>query len=276
MAAYRVGAGLVTLATPSPVQAVVAPQLPEATWILLPHELGVISEEAVEIIKDEVGAAQALLVGPGLGQDPATAAFMARLMGAAEGMPRARIGFVRVEGRKGESASLPPCVVDADGLKLLGKVEHWPSRLPRPSILTPHPGEMAVMTGVSKDEIQADRLAAARRWAAEWGHILVLKGAFTIVATPEGMATIIPIASPALARAGTGDVLAGAIVGFLAQGVAPYGAAVLGAYLHGRAGILAAEAHGTTASVLAGEVADALPEALVGLFSDRGAHSRSN
>ena len=267
MGAYRVGAGLVTLAAPSPVQAVVAPQIPEATWVLLPHEVGAISAEAVEILKGELGASQALLLGPGFGQDPSTGAFITRLLGVGEGSPRTHIGFVRSESRRGESASLPPCVVDADGLKLLSKVDLWPSRLPRPTILTPHPGEMAMMTGMSKDEIQADRLAAARHWAAEWGHVVVLKGAFTVVASPEGMATIIPIASPALARAGTGDVLAGAIAGLLAQGVAPYGAAVLAAYLHGRAGVLAGEAHGTTASVLASEVADMLPEALVELAS---------
>jgi NAD(P)H-hydrate epimerase len=190
---------------------------------------------------------------------------MGRLLGAGEGASRSRIGFVREEGRKEQSAKLPPCVVDADGLKLLVRLDGWASRLPHPAVLTPHPGEMAVLTGMSRDEIQADRLAAARRWAAEWGHVVVLKGAFTVVASPEGMATIIPIASPALARAGTGDVLAGAIVGLVAQGVAAYGAAVLGAYLHGRAGMLAAEAHGTTASVLAGEVAEALPDALVEL-----------
>jgi NAD(P)H-hydrate epimerase len=268
LGAYRVGAGLVTLAAPAPVQALVAPQLPEATWILLPHELGVISDEAAEILKEEVSTSQAILLGPGFGQDPTTGAFLAEFLGGGEGAPRSRIGFVHTEGRKGEAAALPPCVIDADGLKLLSKIDHWPTRLPRPTILTPHPGEMAVMTGSNKDEIQADRLAAARRWAAEWGHIVVLKGAFTVVASPEGMATIIPIATPALARAGTGDVLAGAIVGTLAQGVAPYGAAVLAAYLHARAGVLAGEAHGTTASVLAGEVAEALPEAIVELAAD--------
>jgi NAD(P)H-hydrate epimerase len=265
MAAYRVGAGLVTLAVPSPIQGLIAGQIPEATWVLLPHELGVISEAAVEILRDELGSSQAILLGPGFGQDPATAAFVARLLGSGEGGSRSRIGFVRGEERKEESAALPPCVVDADGLKLLTRVDGWPSRLPRPAVLTPHPGEMSVLTGMGRDEIQADRVAVARRWAAEWGHVVVLKGAYTVIASPEGMSTIIPIASSALARAGTGDVLAGAIVGLMGQGVAAYGAAILGAYLHGRAGLIAAEAHGTPASVLAGEVADALPEALAEL-----------
>jgi NAD(P)H-hydrate epimerase len=96
----------------------------------------------------------------------------------------------------------------------------------------------------------------------EWGHVVVLKGAFSVVASPDGAAAVLPFATAALARAGTGDVLAGAIVGLLAQGVLPYQAAVLGAYLHARAGEIAAEELETTASVLAGDVADALPAAL--------------
>ncbi|MEW6567554.1 MAG: NAD(P)H-hydrate dehydratase [Chloroflexota bacterium] len=263
-AAYRVGAGLVTLAVPANIQSLIVPRLPEATWILLPHELGVIAEEAVPVLQEELGQAEALLLGPGLGQDPTTSGFLARLLGAGEG-PRGRIGFVPAEGRAAEKHPLPPCVVDADGLKLLARIPEWHQRLPKPSILTPHPGEMAVLTGQAKDAIQADRAATARRWARTWGHVVVLKGAFTIVAEPSGKAVVLPFATPALARAGTGDVLAGAIVGLLAQGVGPFEAAVLGAYLHGRAGLLAAEELGTTASVLAGDVGEMLSVALAEL-----------
>lgn len=263
-AAYRVGAGLVTLAVPANVQPLIAPRLPEVTWILLPHELGVIAEEAVPVLEEELGRSEALLLGPGLGQDAATAAFMARLLGAAEG-PRGRIGFVHTEERQAERQPLPPCVVDADGLKLLARIPSWPERLPRLSILTPHPGEMAVLTGQPKDDIQADRISAARRWAAAWGHIVVLKGAFTVVAEPGGGAMVMPFATPALARAGSGDVLAGAIVGLLAQGLEPMRAAALGAFLHGRAGVLAAEELGTTASVMAGDVGEMLPAAMAEL-----------
>jgi NAD(P)H-hydrate epimerase len=265
LAAYRVGAGLVTLAVPTPIQALIAPQLPEATWILLPHELGVISEGAVEILKDELPATQSVLLGPGFGQDRATAAFVGRLLGTGEAAHRSRIGFVHAEEPSEEISSLPPCVIDADGLKLLSRLEGWPGRLPRLSILTPHPGEMAVLTGTPKEQIQSDRLSTATRWSAEWGHVVVLKGAYTVVAAPDGEATMIPIATPALARAGTGDVLAGAIAGLLAQGIPSYKAAVLGAFLHGRAGLLAAEARGTATSVLAGEVADLLPDAVMEL-----------
>lgn len=263
-AAYRVGAGLVTLAVPANVQPLIAPRLPEVTWILLPHELGVIAEEAVPVLEEELARGEALLLGPGFGLDEATAGFMARLLGAAEG-PRARIGFVPPGSRPPDRPRLPPCVVDADGLKLLARIPAWPDRLPRPSILTPHPGEMAVLTGLPKEDIQADRVGAARQWARAWGHVVVLKGAFTVVAEPEARAIVLPFATPALARAGTGDVLAGAIAGLLAQGLEPLRASVLGAYLHGRAGVLAQEELGTAASVMAGDVAEMLPAALAEL-----------
>jgi NAD(P)H-hydrate epimerase len=104
-------------------------------------------------------------------------------------------------------------------LKLLARIPDWHKLLPAPVILTPHPGEMSVLTGLSKEEIQANRQEIASRYAKEWGHVVILKGAFTIIAAPDGRLTIIPVASPALARAGTGDVLAGLIVGLRAQGL---------------------------------------------------------
>jgi NAD(P)H-hydrate epimerase len=202
-----------------------------------------------------------VLIGPGLGLESATGAFIAELFGR-----RSKSGE-----RSGASAqasagrSLPPCVVDADGLKHLSALPGWPEALPDGTILTPHPGEMSLLTGGSKESIQAERLDAARRSAHEWGHIVVLKGAHTVIAEPAGRAMILPFATPALARAGTGDVLAGVIVGLRAQGVPAFSAAVLGGYLHGRAGELAAASLGTTASVLATDVAAALPRALAEL-----------
>ena len=185
---------------------------------------------------------------------------MAEALGARRS---SQMGFLAADLRPAPSQiSLPPCVIDADGLKLLAQIEGWQDLLPRDSVLTPHPGEMSILSGETTEAIQADRLACATRWAEAWGQIVVLKGAYTVVAAGRERATVIPIASPALARAGTGDVLAGAVVGLLAQGIGPYRAAVLGAYLHGRAGILAARAVGNSASVLAGDVAAALPVAL--------------
>jgi hydroxyethylthiazole kinase-like uncharacterized protein yjeF len=178
---------------------------------------------------------------------------------------RGALGFVNAGQGPDEAqapSAMPPVVVDADALKLLAEIEGWAARLRRPAVLTPHPGEMAALTGLEKDAIQADRVGTAQRYAAEWGHVVVLKGAYTVVAAPDGRATVQPFATAALARAGTGDVLAGAIVGLLAQGLAPFEAAVAGAYLHGLAGVLAAQALGSTASVLAGDVLEGLIEAM--------------
>ena len=265
--AYRVGAGLVTLAVPAPVQPMLVPQLPEATWIVLPHEMGVIAEGAAIVIEKELGQTQAILLGPGFGQDPTTLAFLQELLKVGAGRSRGQIGFIHAaDQQEGQISLLPPCVVDADGLKLMKRISGWADLLPENSVLTPHPGEMAVLTDQQKDDIQADRIAAARFWANTWGHVVALKGAFTVVASPDGRTMVMPFATPALARAGTGDVLAGAIVGFMAQGLSAYESAVTGAFLHGRAGELAEEIVGSDASVLAGDVADALPVAMAELM----------
>jgi hydroxyethylthiazole kinase-like uncharacterized protein yjeF len=161
-----------------------------------------------------------------------------------------------------QSAKLPPLVVDADGLKLLAQIPNWHTKLPALSVLTPHPGEMSVLTGLSKDEIQSDRENVAAKYAKQWGHIVVLKGAFTVIAAPDGRIAVLPFASAALARAGTGDVLAGLIVGLRAQGVDAFEAAVAGAWIHARAGLTSLEVVGSAASVLAGDVLDCVNDVM--------------
>jgi NAD(P)H-hydrate epimerase len=121
---------------------------------------------------------------------------------------------------------------------------------------------MSALTGLPKEEIQANKNEVALKYAKEWGHIVVLKGAFTIIASPDGQMTIIPVATPALARAGTGDVLAGLIVGLLAQRLDPYSAAVAAAFIHAEAGLIAAEDLGTTTSVLASDVLNSIPDVM--------------
>lgn len=266
-AAARVGAGLVTLAVPSPLYAALAARLPEATWVLLAHEMGVISAPAAEMVRKEYPKTQAVLVGPGFGVEKETAAFVRRWLGVEEtaSARRGSLGFVAphtAEDEGQQPIAMPPAVVDADALKLLAEVDGWPARLPRETVLTPHPGEMAVLTGLDKETIQADRLELAQKFAKDWGQVVVLKGAFTVVAAPDGRSTVLPFATAALAHAGTGDVLAGAIVGWLAQGLPPYEAAVVGGYLQGLAGQQAAAMLGSTAAVLANDVLDGLIEAL--------------
>jgi hydroxyethylthiazole kinase-like uncharacterized protein yjeF len=158
-------------------------------------------------------------------------------------------------------------VVDADGLNLLAKVEDWWQQLPSKSILTPHPGEMARLIGCETREVQADRIDCATESAAQWGHVVVLKGAHTVVAGPDGRVSVLPFANPAMATAGSGDVLAGAIVGLRAQGLGSYQAALVGAYLHGLTGELARNSLGN-AGVVAGDLMALLPLAIHQLRQD--------
>ncbi len=260
LGAYRSGAGLVTLAVPEPIQGFLVPMVPEATWLVLPHEIGVIAGPAADVILDELPHCQALLLGPGFGQERPTLTFMERLINPSAAAKQG-IGFIHQEGDD-ELMKLPPIVIDADGLKLLAGIPDWHVHLPGQSILTPHPGEMSVLTGLSVTEIQAEREQTALDWAAQWGHVVVLKGAFTVIGSPTGQATIMPFATPALARAGTGDVLSGVIASLLAQGLQPYRAAILGCFLHGWSGEIAAGMIGSTAGVIAGDVADLIPAAI--------------
>lgn len=260
-AAYRVGAGLVTLAVPEPLYPILAGRLPEATWLPLPEEGGALAGAGADALGEAARQATALLIGPGLGTAAVTGHLLERVLGGGQRRP---MGFGVRAARLDAAgpAALPPLVVDADGLRLAAQWEQWPHRLPANTILTPHPVEMTALTGLDKAAVQADRLGVAGRYAREWGHVVVLKGAFTVIAAPDGRAAVLPFATPALARAGTGDVLAGAIVGLLAQGLAPYEAAVAAGYFHGRAGELAAEGLGTPASVLATDVLAGLIPAL--------------
>jgi hydroxyethylthiazole kinase-like uncharacterized protein yjeF len=272
--AYRVGAGLVTLGVSLPLHAALSGRLPEATFLLLPHDRGVLTADAAEVVRRELAPYQALLVGPGLGREDSTSEFIDRFFTGPAPHRRGHFGFmlpgdaeqdaVQEKREVAEEQALPPIpplVVDADGLNLLAKIADWPKRLPAGSVLTPHPGEMARLLGVEKDAVLVDRLETARRAAQDWGHVVVLKGAYTIIAAPDGRTLLAPWATAGLARAGTGDVLAGAILGLLGQGLAPFEAAACGVYVHGLAGRLAAEEHGL-AGVLAGDVADFIADAM--------------
>jgi NAD(P)H-hydrate epimerase len=153
--------------------------------------------------------------------------------------------------------------VDADGLNALAALQdgEWWRRIPTPAVLTPHPGEMARLMDGTTAEVQEDRIGVAKEMAVQWGHVVLLKGAYSVVAGPDGRTVILPFATPALATAGSGDVLAGAIVGLLAQGLEPFDAALLGAYIHGLAGQWASREIGPAGSV-AGDLLPRLPRAL--------------
>lgn len=236
-AAYRSGAGLVTVATPESIQPALAGHLREATWLPLPADSGWISAAAADVVKSALDRVTALLLGPGFGQEQTTQEFLDGLLNPA----------------------LPPLVIDADALKLLSRIENWPTHLPANTVLTPHPGEMASLTGLSTEEIQNQRTEISEKFAQQWDVVLVLKGAFTVVAAPDGRSATLPLATPALARAGTGDVLAGLLTGLRAQGVPAFEAACSAIWLHGQAGLRAAARLGGTAGVLAGNLIAELP-----------------
>lgn len=239
-AALRTGAGLAQMATGASLAPFVDSLVFEATTIALNEKQpGVLDPEVIGQLGERISRARAVAFGPGMGQAEEVGEVLARLV---DGCPK-------------------PLVIDADGLnalavdlKILGKARG-------PIILTPHPGEMARLTGLPLEDIVNNRLELALEKAVEWKVILVLKGATTIVVAPDGRVFLNPTGNPVLGSGGTGDVLTGCIAGLLAQGVSPLDAACLGVYCHGLAGDILAGETGTRGS-LAHEVADALPRAL--------------
>ena len=235
-AAYRSGAGLVTLATPQSIHAIIASKINEATFLPLFDQDGALHAAAFDQVRDSIANYTTTLIGPGL--TLAARPFIEQLL--AHGV--------------GHSA----LVLDADALNILAQIDHWWMRVPTPAILTPHPGEMARLTQLNLKEIEANRERIAIEYAERWGHVVVLKGAFTVIAAPDGRSILLPFANPALATAGSGDVLAGTIVALRAQGLPAYEAALCGAYLHGAAGEVAHREIGS-AGVVAGDLLTRLP-----------------
>jgi NAD(P)H-hydrate epimerase len=260
--AMRTGAGLVTLACGGDLLVILAAKLTECTFLPLPSDLGAISARAVDKLREALAGYNALLVGCGLGKEQETATFLKGLLSQAEAEEQRRIGFASrstaAPGAKGAvELGLPPLILDGDALNILAEIEEWHKLVPRGSILTPHPGEMARLMGTSVETVQEDRVNVARKAAQQWTQVVVLKGAATVVAEPGGKVFVSPFANPALATAGTGDVLAGAIAGLLAQGLSPTDAARAGVYLHGLAGEMLREEFGP-----AGGLAGDLPQLL--------------
>lgn len=266
-AAYRVGAGLVTMAVPESLHTPLAGALPEATWLLLTQETGVIAQDAAEVVLRHLPKISAMLLGPGMGLEETTRDFIRDVISHHGPYARVGMGFVNLDAESSNESgtTLPPLVVDADGLKHLAQIPDWDRILSDQVVLTPHPGEMAILTGMKTADIQKARQEVAHEYATRWRKVVVLKGAFTVIANPQGETWTIPIATSALARAGTGDVLAGLITGLLAQGMEPSYAAVAGCWLHAQAGLHAMDDFGTSASVLAGDVLAAVPEVLAEL-----------
>jgi hydroxyethylthiazole kinase-like uncharacterized protein yjeF len=239
------GAGLVTVATPAPAQPLVAQGRPELMTEPLPvTSSGALDREAAGRTAALARTRDALVIGPGLGQEPPVREYVRDVLRAYTG----------------------PIVVDADGLNALAasdRVSRATDVLRRtaPIVVTPHPGEMARLVGVPTAEIQRRRLETARAFAVETGAVVVLKGQRTIVARPDGTACVNPTGNPGMATGGTGDVLSGIIGALLARGLDGWTAAVAGVYLHGAAGDEAALRRGQE-SLVASDLLDSIPEVL--------------
>ncbi len=239
LGAARVGAGLVTVACSEAVHDVLEVKLTEAMTAPLPAgPAGALGLEAVDRVLELAIERDVVVLGPGLGREPETVAAVRRMVGGLSG----------------------PLVVDADGLFALPDPAALKGRR-SPPIVTPHPGEAGRLLGRSPAEVNADRVRSARDLAEGGGAVAVLKGAATVCAEAGGRISVNPTGGPALATGGTGDVLAGMVGGLLAQGLDPFGAAWVGAFVHGLAGDLLARRRGS-AGVLAGEVAEVVPEVL--------------
>jgi hydroxyethylthiazole kinase-like uncharacterized protein yjeF len=240
LAAMRSGAGYVTVAAPAELEVAFSVRLLEAMTVGLPSGDGALTAEAVEPALEAIGRADAVVLGPGLGRRAGAQAF-------------AREMLERIE---------VPLVIDADGLNALAGVfpEHLSQRR-WPTVLTPHAGELGRLLDVESAEIARHRLAHARDAAARSHAIVVLKGDDTLVVAPTGQVAISRGGAPALATAGTGDVLSGVMAAMLAKGLPPVHAACAAVHAHVRAGRLAAVPHGAD-GVIASDVIQALPGAL--------------
>jgi NAD(P)H-hydrate epimerase len=251
MGAARSGAGLVCLATPESVALRLLGIVPELTSLLLAEEApGLIAPGGWRQLAAEAAGYDALVVGPGLGRHPST-------------LRRTRSFLAELRR---------PVVIDADALNALAATDGWWRPLRSPAVLTPHPGEFSRLSRAEYDPRLADdddaRAEAARAAAIRWGQVVVLKGARTVIAAPDGVILRSDVATASLSTAGSGDVLAGAIGAFAAGGVSPIEAAGLGVAVHGAAGLLAEDRIGR-AGVIARDIAALLPEAIAQLSGSR-------
>jgi len=236
--AIRAGAGLVTIGLPGSLAAVPAGSLPEAMTRALPETPeGTVAARALEEIVEWAAASSVLAIGPGLTMHAEVAALVRGLL------PRLD----------------RPLVADADALNALAGEPERLGAVRGPVVITPHPGEMARLLGCEIADVQRDRVETARSASARLGVVVVLKGARSVVASPDGRALVVPTGNGAMATGGMGDVLTGATAAFLGAGMPAFEAAGCAVYLHGRAGDLAARSE---LGLLAHEVADAIPRAL--------------
>ncbi|MCD5406739.1 MAG: NAD(P)H-hydrate dehydratase [Desulfotomaculum sp.] len=245
-ACLRSGAGLVTLAVPAQIHDAITAKVPEIITLPLPDTGGALSSKGLVTILAQLAGVDVLAIGPGLSQNPETVKLVQQLL------PQVKI----------------PLVVDADGLNALAPNKANKlvlKNINAPVVLTPHPGEMARLLGVSGAEVQEKRLELTLQQAQEWDCTVLLKGERTLVAAPDGRLYINPTGNPGMATAGSGDVLTGIITGLIAQGMETTQAAAAGAYLHGWAGDQGSADLGEH-GLLAGDILKYLPRCFKAVY----------
>jgi NAD(P)H-hydrate epimerase len=244
--AVRSGCGIVQLAVPEGILDVVAASVVEAIKSPLPQTAdAALSPAALEALLDMSTEAQAIAIGPGIGIDRRTRELELDFLTEVE----------------------KPTVVDADGINnLVGRLDLL-SRIKPPLVLTPHPGEFSRLTGLKPVDINADRVGVSRKFATERKVVLVLKGASTVIAAPDGTAYVNPTGNSGLASGGTGDVLTGLIAGLMAQGMTPLDAACAGVFLHGLAADIAVQSL-TAYCLAAGDLPRYLPQAFEAVLGE--------
>jgi holo-[acyl-carrier-protein] synthase len=240
MGAARSGAGIVRLLVAQSIYPILAEKCTEVIVGPVPEiSPGVVGHAALSGVLRGFAGADAGVIGPGIGRDASTRRLIEDLV------PRVAA----------------PLVVDADGLNLLSEHRGILPRMPPQIVLTPHPAEFARLSGLETSAVQQDRRGIASRFAKAWNKVVVLKGAGTVIAAPDGRVTLNPVSTPALASGGTGDVLAGVIGGLMAQGVPPFEAAVTGVHVHSLAG-MDLEASLGRAGVLASDLLPQIPRVM--------------
>ncbi|NVN98354.1 MAG: NAD(P)H-hydrate dehydratase [Geobacteraceae bacterium] len=246
--AMRAGVGLVTLAVPCGIHPVVEVKTTEAMTVPLPESpAGAIAFDSLKVIEHLIEGKDVIAAGPGLGLDEETIAVIKGIVSTAK----------------------LPLLLDADALNAVAEdISILPGSSSPTVVLTPHPGEMARLTGASVTAIESDRIGAARHFAATNGCYLLLKGARTVIAAPDGRIAINSTGNPGMASGGMGDVLSGVITALLAQGYEPFDACCLGAYCHGLAGDMVAEEKGEI-GLIATDVQEMVPYAFKKLLEVR-------
>ncbi len=237
-AAIRCGSGLVTLGTPACVQPTAAAKLTEVMTLPLECENGILSHSAIGEIERRVDSCDVCAVGPGLGQSADIKSIVAEIL-----------------------CGTKPCIIDADALNAISADTDILKNKSCEAVITPHPGEMSRLTGLSIEEIEKNRKDVAIKFANEYNVTVVLKGHNTVIAAPSGEVHTNTTGNSGMASGGMGDVLTGVIASFAGQGLCTFEAAVLGVFLHGLAGDIAAEKNGEF-GLIASDVVDTLPQAI--------------